>query len=412
MYKISSFTALNVTQTLVTLIDSIFRLIVVFALIDLLGTDQSNKILSISGALFVIPFLVFSMPAGQLADRFSKRKVIIWTLWAELFFMIIGLFSMYAQGVFSTYFSLFLIALQASVFSPAKYAILPEIVSKEKISSANGHMTLCTYAAVILGTFLASFIADITGRNYFVVTLVCVFMSAIALIFSYFIEETPAQDPERKINYLFLLDVYKSLKEASHYPHLLLVSIATAFFLFTASYTQLNMLPFGIESLNISDIQSGYVYLSAALGIGLGSLIVAKFSGKGVKLGIAVFGAFGTAVSYLLLYIFETQLIPVVFFVMLVGINGGLYIVPLDAYLQITSPEKSRGSIIAAATFLGVFAVLLAAGFLSLIGDVFRLPASMGFFLVGFITLVFSFYLCFRLFNITDLKEVKKQELN
>ncbi len=393
MMKISSFAALNISQTLITLVDSIFRLIVVFSLIEILGNDCCNKILSISGALFMAPFLFFSTPAGHLADRFSKRNVIVCTLWGEVVCLLLGLWAISAHGVFSSYAALFLVALQASLFSPAKYSILPEIVPKQEISKANGHMTLGTYMAVIVGTFLASFIADITGRNYVLIAGFCVVLSIFALIFGYMIEKTKAQDPERKITFFFMRDIYNSLKEANRYPYLLLVCIAASYFLFTASYMQLNLIPFGIQSLKITDIQAGYIYLAAAFGIGVGSYIVTLLSKKGIQLWIAIWGAFGTAASYFLLYFFQYQLAPVVLLMISAGLHGGLYIVPLDAYIQVTSPQKTRGSIIAASTFLGVVAVLLAAGYLSLIGDFLALPAAVGFFVVSLITLFFSFYL-------------------
>jgi len=397
MRRIFSFTALNVTQTLVTLVDSVFRLIVVFSLIDLMGQECCNQILSLSGVLFILPFLFFSTPAGHLADKFSKRDVLIWTMWAEVIFLFIAIFAIWMHNVFSSYLSLFLVALQAAIFSPAKYAILPEIVPEDDISRANGHMTLATYMAVIMGTFFGSFLAEISGRNYVFSTILCFIASIIGLIFSYLIEKTPAQDPQRKISFFFLRDLVKSLKVASKHEHLLLVSIAASYFLFTASYTQLNLIPFGIQSLNLSDVQSGYIYLSAALGIGLGSLFVSLVSKKEIKLSLALWGGFGTAFSYFFLYFFKYQLIPVVFLILSTGFHGGLYIVPLDAYIQVVSPKKQRGSIIAASTFLGVLAVLFAAGYLSLIGDVLVLSASTGFFFISFITLIFSFYLFFNL---------------
>lgn len=395
--RLSSFFYLNVTQSLVVLNDSIFRLIVAYSLIDFLGVAKSNRILSISAALFVAPFLLFSLPAGQLADKFSKRSVILFTLWAEIAFMIFAMYAVYTRDVFSTYCALFLIALQSSVFSPSKYSILPEIEPIDKISKINGIMTLCTYLSIILGTFLASFLSEITHRNYTFVVGLCLIFSIVALFTGFKIEKTPVKNPDCKINPWFLLDIVRSLKEASKHPHLLLSLFASAYFLFTAAFTQLNLIPFGIQSLKITDVQTGYVYLGAALGMGIGSLLVSILSGKTVELGLSIWGSFGTAFSYILLYFVQHHLFWSCVVFISIGMHGGLYVVPLDAYMQVASPEKDRGSIIAAGTFLSFVAVLLSSGILALFGEVLKMQAATGFLCIGFLTLAIALCILFSI---------------
>lgn len=395
--RFSSFTYLNATQFLVTLNDSIFRLLVAFSLIDKLGTDQSSTILFISGVLFVSPFLIFSMPAGELADKCSKQKVIIWTLVLEMLAMAYGVFAMIKCSVFNAFAALFCVALQASVFLPSKYAILPEIVSKDDISKANGYMTLATYLAIIFGTFLASFFTQITGESYVMVAIFCFILAALGLFTSLQIEKTEVKSPEKKINPLFLIQVYKSLKLAKQYPHLLLTVIASSYFLYTASFTQLNLIPFGIQSLKITDVQSGYVFLAAALGIGIGSTTVALISGKNVELGISIWGAFGTSLSYIILFLLSNNLIVAILMILSLGIHGGLYIVPLDAYVQIASPEKDRGEIVAASSFLGFVGVFLAALSLGFFSEVLHISAAHGYLIIGLLSLSVSIVITFLL---------------
>ena len=392
-----SFAYLNITQFLVTLNDSIFRLIVAYSLIDVLGAKSSNNILSISAAVFVLPFLLFSMPSGQLADKFSKRRVIMWTLWAELIFMFIGIVAIEIRAVFWSYFALFLIAMQSSVFSPSKYSILPELVPAERLAYANGMITLATYLSIITGTFLASFISDITNRNYTFVVLLCVIFSIIAIFTGARIEKTEPKKPDRKINPFFITDIFKTLAFAGKYEFLVFTIFSAAYFLFTAAYTQLNLIPFGMQSLGITDVQTGYVYLAAALGIGVGSILVGILSGKTVELGLSIWGAFGTAISYMLLYVFQYDLVSSCIIFFSIGMHGGLYVVPLDAYIQYVSPEKDRGSIVAASTFLSFFSILISALFLFTFGTVLELMASTGFLIIGFLSLVVAMIMLARL---------------
>ena len=395
--RFTSYTYLNISQSLLFLNDSIFRLLVAYSLIDLLGAKYSNTMLSLSALLFVAPFLLFSMPAGQLSDRFSKRTVILWSLFAEVVFMLIGLFALHAKSVYGSFLALFLIAFQSSIFTPAKFAILPELVPEEKISKANGLLTLCMYLSIIMGTFLASFITDITGRNYTLVTFICFIFACFALFFGWQIEKTPAKNPEQRVNPLFFMEIYRSLKIASKVPHLLLTLFASSYFLFTAAYTQLNLIPFGMQSLGITDVQTGYVYLGAAFGIGVGSTIVGMISGKGVELGISIWGAFGTALSYLLLFLFKNNLAFACLMIFSVGMHGGMFVVPLDAYMQIASPEKDRGFIVASGTFLSFVAVLVAAGLLALLGNVLELRAAQGFLFIGILTMLIALYMLLSL---------------
>lgn len=395
--RFSSFTYLNITQLLVTLNDSVFRLLVAFSLINKIGKEQSSTIFFISGVVFVIPFLIFSMPAGEIADKCSKKKVIAWSLVGEVLGMGYGVFAMHYQSIVNAYGALFVVALQASVFNPAKYAILPELVKREEISKVNGIMTLATYVAIILGTFFASFFTQITGNNYTVVALFCLAIAILGLWTSLQIETTPIKNPEKRINPLFLIQVVKSLKLASKYPHLLLTVLASSYFVFTASFTQLNLIPLAVQSLSITDVQASYMFLAAALGVGIGATIVAIISGKHVELGIALWGAFGTSLSYIILYLFSHNLLFSIFLVLSIGINGGLYIVPLDSYIQVASPEKDRGEIVASGSFLGFVGVLIASLCIGLFNNLLHLSAAEGFLIVGLLSLGVSVIILFRI---------------
>ena len=388
--RFSPFAYLNITQFLVTLNDAIYRFLVAFSLISILGTAKSSNIMFISGLLFVTPFLIFSMPAGELADKCSKKKVIVFSLALEILGMVYGIYAMHIGSEFNAYASLFFVAVQASIFVPSKYAILPEIVEKNKLSQANGYMTLATYVAIILGTFLASYFTQITGENYTIVAVFCLFLSALGFFTSLQICATEAKNPSKKIKALFLIEVYKSLKLAKKYPHLLLTLLVGAYFVFTASFTQLNIIPFGIQSLKITDVQSGYILLAAALGVGLGSLVVALISGKNVELGISLWGAVVTSFSYILLGMFPNNLIFAVLMVLSLGFHGGLFIVPVDAYIQLASPEQDRGEIVAAGSFLGFLGVLFAALALGFFSNVLNISAADGYLVVGLATLVVS----------------------
>ena len=146
---------------------------------------------------------------------------------------------------------------------------------------------------------------------------------------------------------------------------------------------QLNIIPFGIQSLGLSDVQGGYLFLLTALGIGSGSIIAGKISGKTVELGIVPLAAFGVAISCFMLDIFSTSLLPVIPLVMILGLFGGMYQIPMDSYIQVASPSKNRGQIVAATNFVSFLGVLAASGLVYFVTEVFGLNADKGFTIVG-----------------------------
>lgn len=397
--KWSSFTYLNITQFLGALNDNVYKLLVVYFLITLEGIENSNTILAMTGAIFVLPFLLFSGPSGTLADRYSKRNIIILTKIFELVIMIGSVLAFAYENTIGAYIVLFLLAAQSAFFGPSKYGILPELVTTEKISKANGLMTSFTFLAIILGTFLASFVLDISGRNFFFASLFCAVIALAGLITSLCIEYTPSAGSEKKVNPKVLSDIFSSLKLASQEPSLLAAIIGSAFFLFLGAFVQLNMIPFAVESLGLTDVQGGYLFLITALGIGTGSVIAGKISGKTVELGLVPIAGLGVTICSYSLDLASHQLYAVVPLVGLLGFFGGMFEIPLDSFIQLKSPAKYRGQIVGATSFLSFFGVLLASGLLYLISEVFGLKAHKGFDIIGTITLLVTIVLSYQYFD-------------
>ncbi len=397
--RFSSFTYLNVTQFLGALNDNVYKLLIVYFLIDLQGIEHCHHILAITGAIFVLPFLLFSASSGTLADRFSKRNIIVATKILEFISMVAAIFAFYFDSIFGCYAILFLLALQSAIFSPSKYGILPELVATDKISKANGLMTSFTFLAIILGTFLASFLLDITGRHYLIAGGFCLAVSIIGLITSFCIEYTPPAGSEKRLNVFFLGEIYRTLKSTTEEPSLLAAVVGSAFFLFLGAYVQLNMIPFAVQSLHLTDIQGGYLFLVTALGIGTGSLLAGKISGRLAELGIVPIAGAGIAISLYMIDIFSDHLYAVIPLVMLMGMFGGFYQVPLDSYIQIASPKKSRGEIVAATNFLSYIGVLCASLLLFLITEVFDFGADKGFTVMGDIALIVTVVITYQFYD-------------
>jgi acyl-[acyl-carrier-protein]-phospholipid O-acyltransferase/long-chain-fatty-acid--[acyl-carrier-protein] ligase len=346
-----------------------------------------------------MPFLLFSATSGTLADRFSKRNIIVSTKILELVTMASGVVAFSFQSKIGSYSILFLMATQSALFGPSKYGIVPELVTHDKITKANGLLTSFTFLAIIIGTFLASFILDISGRNFILAALFCTAIALAGLLTSFCIEYTPPSGSKRKLNAWFLVEIYNSLKVAKQEPSLITAVFGSAFFLFVAAFAQLNLIPYAVQALHFTDVQGGYLFLLTALGIGTGSVLASKLSGKIVELALAPLAAISIAITLLQLDFFSNYLFIIIPSVLTLGVFGGIYMIPLDSFIQVSSPNNYRGQIVAATNFVSFFGVLCASGLLYMLTEIFGLNASKGFVVVGIITFFVFIFLSFQYFD-------------
>lgn len=396
-----SLSFLNIAQFLGVLNDNIFKLVMVFLLIETLGQEKASSILSAVGAIYVIPFLLFSSAAGILADRFSKQRLLVAMKAAEIVIMGLALFAFGWRMAWASYTLLFFLSMHSAMFGPSKYGIIPELVSKEKISRANGSVTAFTYLAMILGTFLASFLTDVTGHNFVLIAGFCLLIAVGGFISAFGIKRTPAQGSQKKLNPFFISEIWETLRFCRKKKHLLPSIFGSSFFLFLGAFIQLNIIPYAMQSLGLTEVAGGYLFLSTALGIAFGSFLAGKASRKRIELGLPCFAGIVMSVVLLLLALFSHHLIFVIICLMLLGICGGTFIVPCDSFLQVNSPDEKRGQVIAASNFLSFAGVLIASVTLFFFSEVLEIRSATGFGLIAAVTLIISIVFTLRLSDLS-----------
>lgn len=397
--KPRSFFCLNAAQFLGALNDNIYKLLTIFLLISTLGVEQSSSILSAVGAIYVIPFLLFSSAGGVLADKVSKQKLIVGLKGAEIVLMLLAIVVFYFKSVWGSYLLLFFLATHSAVFGPSKYGIIAELVEKQGIPKANGLVTALTYLAVIFGTFLASFFTDITGQNFVLCVSFCLVFAVIGFLFSLGIKKTTAQNSLKKLRFFFIKEIVSTIAECRKTPLLAPSLFGSAFFLFMGAFTQLNIIPFAMKSLHLSEYAGGYLFLLAALGIVTGSFLAGKFLKKKTSLGLSCLMGFIMSFLFVGLWIFSAFLIPTALFLILLGLSGGIFIISFDSFIQMNAPSEGRGQTIAAANFLSFLGVLVASFCLYLFGHVMGLSPSLGFLCMGILTFICMYVLSCRLLS-------------
>jgi acyl-[acyl-carrier-protein]-phospholipid O-acyltransferase/long-chain-fatty-acid--[acyl-carrier-protein] ligase len=399
--KLSSIFFLNIAQFLGALNDNIYKLLTIFFLIFLLGAEKSNEILAAAGAVYVVPFLLFSSAAGILADRISKQRLIFLLKAIEIVILLFALGVFYLKIVWGCYALLFLLATHSAIFGPSKYGIIAELVETQKIAKTNSLITSFTYLAIIIGTFLASFLTEFTHQNYLLAVSVCLIFAVCGFIASLGIKKTPSQKSTKKIHLFFFKEILETIRHSRKTPLLSPCLFGSAFFLFIGAFTQLNIIPFAIQSLHLSEYAGGYLFLFCALGIAGGSLLAGKVLKKKIELGISCLAGFIIALLLGLLWLFSSFLIPSIIFLTLLGVGGGIFAISFDSFIQTFSASERRGQTIAASNFLSFFGVLLASFYLYFFGHALKFSAASNFLWMGILTFFCSFILTGRLLGTT-----------
>ena len=392
-----SFRWHNATQFLGALNDNIFRWLMVFFLIGLLGDEHAQRITSLTGLVFVIPFLLFTAPAGVLADRFSKRTIIVLVKWAELTVMLLALAAFYFNSRYGIYGVLFLMCTQSAFFGPCKYGIIPELVEREKVSRANSYLEGLTYLSIVIGTAAAPFLASMVRPDFVLAALVCVVIAVVGLWTSIHIQRTAPRVTGETMSLFFVKDIHRALQAVWHDRQLILAIFAAAYFLLVAGFAQIGMIPYGMNDLGLTDTQSGYLFLFAAIGIGLGSCLAGRISRRTVEIGLIPIGALGMALMATGLGVARhiVAVAPlaglglVVVMVGLFGVSCGLFIVPINSFIQLRCPDAVRGRVIGASKWIGWVGVALA-GAILYICDLLNVSVSTVFWVMGLITLALA----------------------
>jgi len=379
----------NLTQFGGAMNDNVFKLIMVYALIAWnasaieSGEASSATILALVGLVFALPFLLIVPIAGNFADKFSKQSMIVKLKVVEFIVMAFGITALYLESSMMLYVTMFLMSSQSAFFGPCKLGIIPEMVDSERLSKANGSIQLFTFLAIISGTVLAPELSLLTHENFSLAASVCLIIAGLGLAASLQIEPTPAH-PDRHLSLNGFGSVFKTFLEIRKDGFLTLAVLALAVFSLAAAFIQLNVLDFGAQHLNLSPEQATRLFLLTAIGIGVGSTTAGWLSGRGIEFGIVPLGALLMSLSLGVLgTLAEGNIWLSAVSMAVLGFAAGLFIVPLQAFIQYRSPKDRVGAIQATNAFMSWLGILTASGLIYVNSSVFGGTAQNGFFMLA-----------------------------
>ena len=357
------FWALIVTQFQGAYSDNILRnlLLAMIVGIGLAGNERSSFV-SLVTFLFSMPFVLFSMTGGWLADRFSKRQVTLWTKGMEIGAMTVATVGLANHSQPICLVALGLVATQAALFGPSKYGLLPELLPAKRLSWGNGVIELGTFLAIIVGTITGASMAEhFHGREvyagYFLLAL-----AVIGFFTSLGIDRVPAAAPEKRYRINFLGDLWQQIGLMRRDTALFLAVAGNTYFWFLGSLLFSTVVVYGPDVLHIGQTKTGYLNAALAIGIGIGSMIAGLVSGSKIEYGLIPLGSIGMTCTGLVLGGMHFGLVGSGALLGVLGFWAGFYAVPVNALIQHRPAEKDKGGIIAAANLLSFVGIALSSG--------------------------------------------------
>ncbi len=362
------FTYLNVSQALGAFNDNLFKLLTIFLLVAIHGPQSITLVSAVAGAVFVAPFLLLSPVAGLLADRFDKRRVFQTLKLTEIAVMTLGLLFFAVRSTVGLYLVLFLMSAQSALLGPAKFGLLPEIVGEDRLTRANGLSVAASYLGIILGTGAAALVSLLAAGSNWIAAASCVFVATVGAWAALRIGDERRGSTREPSRDGLGRTILSALRAAVHDRALGVALAAKAGFLFVAAFVQLSILPYGMLVLQLTREQSSALFLLTALGVGAGALLCGAISRGHPQLGLPSLGALAMAVCGYAMASADGGLATVMPGLVLLGLFGGVFVVPLNAFAQLRSPSRHRGAVLALGSLLDFTGVLAASGVVWLLG--------------------------------------------
>ncbi|MCZ8501510.1 MFS transporter [Vibrio lentus] len=353
-----------ITQFLGAFNDNIFKnvllLFVAFASVDTLPIS-SNLFINLAAGLFILPFFLFSALAGVLADKYEKSWFIRKVKLLEVVIMSLGAIGFIYESYAILLLLLFLMGTQSAFFGPVKYALLPQQLESKELVSGNALVETGTFLAILIGTLGAGIIAS--EENSKLIAVCIVTFAVLGYLASYFIPEAPSNAPDLKVKWQPISLTRQTLAIAKKDRPTFQALMAISWFWFLGA-TYLTQFP-NFTKVYLNGTESAVAFLLAlfSVGIAIGSLACDKLSNHRIEIGIVPMGSLGISIFGFLMavsipealpdfdsfksFVSYSELWPLFAYLLLLGMSGGIFIVPLYSLMQFRAKPTERAQVIA-----------------------------------------------------------------
>lgn len=378
-----------------------------------LTSISGNTLATLLPALFILPFFLFSATAGQIADKYEKSRIIRVIKGFEIAIMLFASAGFFLGNIWLLATALFMMGTHSTFFGPVKYSYLPQHLSEKELMGGNGMVEMGSFVAILLGQVLGAWLG--AQHNHTGITSLTILLIAfMGYAISRGIPHSPAPAPQIKINWNPVSETFRNLKFAWAHQPIWLALIAISWFWFYGA-TLLAQFP-NFAKTTLHGDESVFILLLSvfSIGIGIGSLLCEKLSAGKVELGLVLFGAIGLTIFGTDLYfaspaplalhqavynyhtfLSELPHLRLIVDIILLGIFGGFYIVPLYVLIQARTEKSHQSRVIAANNILNALFMVASAGFSVLVfNQGYDIPQL--FIITAITNLVVASYLCLR----------------
>ncbi len=409
--------------------DNVYKnaLIILIAYTAVTGTAaDANLLINLCAGLFILPFFLFSATAGQIAEKFEKARLMRLIKLCEVGIMCAGAAAFVLGNIPVLMVILFLMGTQSTFFGPVKYSILPQHLKPEELIGGNGLVEMGTFVAILLGTMTGGLLIAIDGSGPLLTGAVVIVCAVMGWFASRHIPPAPANAPELKINWNPVSETWRILKIAGEKRAVFQSILGISWFWMLGAVYLTQFPNYARYTLGGDESVVTLLLVLFSFGVGVGSILCERLSGRMVELGLVPFGSIGLSLFGFDLYFADHQtwngdLVGagafladagnwrVIVDLTMLGVFGGFYIVPLYAIIQSRSEERHRSRVIAANNILNalfmVGSAVLAFGLLSLglsIPELFLVMAALNVAVAVYIyTLVPEFLMRFLVWMLT-----------
>ncbi len=343
-----------------------------------LTTLDPNALVNLAGAIFIVPFVLLSATSGQLADRYEKSRLIRWIKLFEIAIMVVGFAGFALRDLATLFVALALMGVHSTLFGPVKYAILPQHLQPEELIGGNGLVEMGTFVAILAGTIAGGLLVAVQPWGPMLAGAAAIAVAVAGYAVSLGIPYTPAVAPDLRINWNPFTETARSLRFAHGNRVVWLSMLGISWFWFYGAIFLAQFAGFARDILGGNEHVVTFLLALFSIGIGVGSLLCERLSGRRVELGLVPFGSIGLSVFAIDLWLASrglqaTSLAGLDAFLarpahwrvaadlVLIGLFGGLYIVPLYALIQERSEPSHRSRIIAANNILNALFMVASA---------------------------------------------------
>ncbi|MCD9033599.1 MFS transporter [Luteimonas sp. Y-2-2-4F] len=346
--------------------DNVYRQAII-GLLFFLGIDSEQRTLytNLAPALFILPYFLFSGLAGQIAERMEKQRLIVVTTAMEIGIMLVAAVGFATENLPVLLVALFAMGVQATLFGPVKYSILPSVLKPEELTGGNGLVEMGTSLSILVGMIYGGLIFQVAGAHGPEAAAFSVIALAVAgNVAARMIPKVDAGAPDLKVRWNPFPESVAVFRLARRQLAVRNAILGVSWFWFIGTVLTAQLPTYA--ELHLGGAQELYIFALAlfSVGVGVGSLLCEKLSGRTVEIGLVPFGAFGISAFLLDLYfarpgdalaaglgtlefVRQPGSARIMFDLTGIGLFTGFFVVPLFALIQSRTPKRELARVIA-----------------------------------------------------------------